>query len=79
ELSGAGARKKAREIIKDISQGDNPIITKHERTRQELEQNNATFEVLAREWLDTKANTWVKDTMTRNKGALEKHIFAIFG
>lgn len=79
ELSGAGARKKAREIIKDISQGDNPIITKQERKRQELEQNNATFEVLAREWLDTKANTWVKDTMTRNKGALEKHIFPIFG
>ncbi|MFX9419949.1 Arm DNA-binding domain-containing protein, partial [Acinetobacter baumannii] len=40
ELSGAGARKKAREIIKDISQGDNPIITKQERKRQELEQNN---------------------------------------
>ena len=79
ELSGAGARKKAREIIKDISHGDNPIITKQERKRQELEQNNATFEVLAREWLDTKLNSWVKDTMVRNKGALEKHIFPVFG
>ena len=79
ELSGAGARKKTREIIKDISHGDNPIITKQERKRQELEQNNATFEVLAREWLDTKIEAWVQDTMTRNKGALEKHIFPIFG
>ncbi|HCQ62392.1 MAG TPA: integrase, partial [Acinetobacter nosocomialis] len=79
ELSGKGARKKASEIVQDISHGDNPIITKQERKRQELEQNNATFEVLAREWLDTKANTWVQDTMTRNKGALEKHIFPIFG
>lgn len=79
ELSGAGARKKAREIIKDISHGDNPIITKQERKRQELEQHNATFEVLAREWLDTKANTWVQDTMTRNKSALEKHVFSVFG
>ena len=79
DLSGAGARKKAREIIKDISHGENPIITKQERKRQELEQNNATFEVLAREWLDTKLNSWVKDTMVRNKGALEKHIFPVFG
>lgn len=79
DLSGAGARKKAREIIKDISHGDNPIITKQERKRKELEQNNATFEVLAREWLDTKKESWVQDTMTRNKGALEKHIFPIFG
>ena len=74
ELSGKGARKKASEIVKDISHGDNPIITKQERNRQELEQNNATFESLAREWLDTKVNSWVVDTMTRNKGALEKHV-----
>ena len=74
ELQGKGARKKASEIVKDISHGDNPIITKQERNRQELEQNNATFESLAREWLDTKVNSWVVDTMTRNKGALEKHV-----
>ncbi len=79
ELSGKGARKKAAEIVQDISHGDNPIITKQERKRQELELNNATFEVLAREWLDTKLNAWVHDTMTRNKGALEKHIFPVFG
>ncbi|NHC04572.1 tyrosine-type recombinase/integrase [Acinetobacter sp. 187] len=79
ELSGKGARKKASELIKDISHGDNPIITKQERKRQDLEQNNATFEVLAREYLDTKVNSWVVDTMTRNKGALEKHVFPTFG
>lgn len=78
-MSGKGARKKASEIILDISHGDNPIITKQERKLQELDHNNATFEVLAREWLETKVNTWVHDTMTRNKGALEKHIFPIFG
>ena len=38
DLSGAGARKKAREIIKDISHGDNPIITKQERKRQNFER-----------------------------------------
>ena len=79
EISGQLARKKAQELITDISKGENPIITKQERKRKELEDNNATIEVLAREWLDTKQNRWVADTMTRNKGALEKHIYPVFG
>ena len=79
EISGQLARKKAKELLDDVSKGENPIISKQERKQQELEQNNATFELLAREWLDTKLNSWVADTMTRNKGALEKHIFPIFG
>lgn len=79
EVSGQLARKKTNELIEDMSKGENPIITKQERKRKELEQNNATFELLAREWLDTKLNTWVEATMTRNRGALEKHIFPIFG
>ena len=79
EISGQLARKKAKELLDDVSRGENPIISKQERKHQELEKNNATFEILAREWLDTKLNSWVQDTMTRNKGALEKHIFPIFG
>ena len=79
QVSGQLARKKAKELLDDISKGENPIITKQERKQKELEDNNATFEALAREWLDTKLNSWVQDTMTRNKGALEKHIFPIFG
>ncbi len=51
--------KKASEIVQDISHGDNPIITKQERKRKEIEQHSATFEVLAREWLDTKKESWV--------------------
>ena len=78
-LSGQLARKKANELLDDISKGENPIISKQERKQKELETNNATFESLAREWLDTKLNKWVADTMTRNKGALEKHIFPVFG
>ena len=78
EVSGQLARKKAQELIADIGRGENPILTKQERKQKELENNNATFEVLAREWLGTKSS-WVADTMTRNKGALEKHIFPVFG
>lgn len=79
EISGQLARKKAKELLDDVSRGENPIISKQERKRQEVEQNNATFELLAREWLDTKLTSWVADTMTRNKGALEKHVFPVFG
>lgn len=78
EVSGQLARKKTQELITDIGRGENPILTRQERKQKELEQNNAIFENLAREWLGTKTS-WVADTMTRNKGALEKHIFPVFG
>lgn len=79
ELGGQLARRKAQELITDIGKGENPIITKQERKAKEQESNNATFEALAKEWLDTKQSKWVADTMTRNKGALEKHIYPTFG
>ena len=79
EIGGQLARKKAQELIADIGKGENPIITKQERKAKELEESNATFEALAKEWIDTKQNTWVADTLTRNRGALEKHIYPIFG
>ena len=79
QIGGELARKKAQELIADIGKGENPIITKQERKAKELEESNATFEALAREWIDTKQNTWVADTMTRNRGALEKHIYPTFG
>lgn len=79
QIGGELARKKAQELIADIGKGENPIITKQERKAKELEESNATFEALAKEWIDTKQNTWVADTLTRNRGALEKHVYPIFG
>lgn len=79
EIGGQLARKKAQELIADIGKGENPIITKQERKAKELDQHNSTFENLAKEWLDTKQNKWVSDTMVRNKGALEKHIYPTLG
>ncbi|KJV37241.1 tyrosine-type recombinase/integrase [Acinetobacter brisouii] len=79
QIGGELARKKAQELIADIGKGENPIITKQERKAKELEESNATFEALAKEWIDTKQNTWVADTLTRNRGALEKHVYPTFG
>jgi integrase len=78
-VGGSLARKNAAELLADAAQGNNPIITKQIKKQAELEANNNTFENLAREWLDSKINKWVEGTMTRNKGALELHIFPIMG
>lgn len=79
QVSGQLARKKAKELLDEISKGNNPIISKQEQKLKEIEDATATFEALAREWLDTKKEQWVQDTMTRNKGALEKHIYPVMG
>ncbi|MBF7695856.1 tyrosine-type recombinase/integrase [Acinetobacter rathckeae] len=79
EIGGQLARKKAQDFMADIGKGENPVITKQQRKRKELEENTATFEALAKEWLTTKQGKWVDATMTRNRGALEKHIFPTFG
>ena len=78
-VSGQQARSKTAELMDDVSKGKNLIITKQERKQKELDTNFSTFEQLAREFLDTKVNKWVSGTMTRNKRALEIHIFPIMG
>ncbi len=45
----------------------------------ELEAANNTFEHLAREWYVAKCKTWSEGTAVRTIGALEKHVFPIFG
>lgn len=55
------ARKKAQEFLNNICNGLSPIITKQDRKAKELEDNTATFEALARDWLDTKLNRWGAD------------------
>ena len=55
ETSGQLARKRAKELLDDLSKGENPIITKQERKQKELENNNATFEGLCCTNLSVKA------------------------
>lgn len=78
-VSGSLARKKAAELNSDIAKGQNPIISKQVRKAEELAAANNMFEQLAREWLDGKMKNWVEGTATRNKGALELHVFPVFG
>ena len=78
-ISGAKARKKARELLNDIVDGKNPVFTKKQKQEKELSERKDLFNALAQEWLTIRQGNWVEATFVRNKGALEKHIFPKFG
>jgi integrase len=79
QLTGAQARQKAAELQADAAEGKNPLATKRARKAAELEASNNTFEHLAREWYATKCQTWTEGTAVRTIGALELHVFPVFG
>lgn len=78
-VSGALARQEAAKLRADLSDGKNPIATKQERKAAEVEASNNTFEHLAREWHATKRKGWSDGTSVRTIGALELHVFPVFG
>lgn len=79
QLTGAQARQKAAELQADAAQGGNPLATKRARKVAEAEAANNTFEHLAREWYATKRKSWTDGTAIRTIGALELHVFPVFG
>ena len=79
QLSGAQARQKAAELREDAAKGGNPLATKRARKAAEIEATNNTFEHLAREWFTAKRKSWTDGTATRTIGALELHVFPVFG
>jgi hypothetical protein len=79
QLTGKQAREKAAELQGDASEGKNPLATKRARKAEELEASNNTFEHLAREWWTSKCKGWTPGTAVRAMGALELHVFPVFG
>lgn len=79
QLTGIQARKKAAELQEDAAQGSDPLATKKARKMAEVEAANNTFEHIAREWYANKCKIWTEGTAVRTIGALEKHVFPIFG
>lgn len=79
QLSGAQARQKAAVLREDAAKGGNPLATKRARKAAEIEATNNTFEHLAREWYAAKRKSWTDGTATRTIGALELHVFPVFG
>ncbi|AUV11918.1 integrase [Aeromonas sp. ASNIH3] len=79
EVSGALARKRAIELRDKTVKDGSVLATKRAIRAAEIEAANTTFEHLAREWYAVKCKTWTKGTAVRTIGALEKHVFPVFG
>lgn len=79
EVSGSLARQKAAELRTDLADGKNLLATKQARKSAELAAANNTFEALGREWFDTRRHAWEDGTAKRIIGALELHVFPVFG
>lgn len=78
-ISPALARKKAAELRKEVSHGNDPLQMKREQQAAELEAATNTFEKLAREWIEIRTPGWAENTRVRTVGALELHVFPVFG
>jgi integrase len=78
-VSGSVARKNASELNSDSANGKNPIISKQVRKAEEVAAVNSTLEQLAREWFAIKSQKWTAGTASRTIGALELHVFPVFG
>ena len=79
QLTGEQARREAAKLRDDAAQGGNPLATKRARKAAEEEAARNTFEHLAREWYATKRRGWTDGTAVRTIGALELHVFPVFG
>ena len=79
EVSGALARQKAVKLRDSTAQDGSVLATKRAIRVAEIEAANNTFEHLAREWYAIKCKTWTEGTAVRTIGALEKHVFPVFG
>ncbi|MGP9549787.1 tyrosine-type recombinase/integrase [Halomonas sp. AOP42-D1-22] len=79
EVSGSFAREKAEQLRADAAAGKNPIASKRARKAAEQDAANNTFEALAREWHAARKSGWAEGTAARNLGALELHVFPVFG
>ncbi len=78
-VSGALARQKAAELRADAAAGKNPIASKQARKAAEEAAANNKFEPLAREWFEARRARWEPGTAKRIIGALELHVFPVFG
>lgn len=76
-VGGALARDKAAELRAAVAAGNDPLEDKRQQLQAIVPRD--TFELLAREWLESKTATWTDGTATRNVRALEKHVFPAFG
>ena len=79
EVSGANARQKAAQLREDAASGKDIQLSKQARKTAEIVAATNTFELLGREWFEARRHSWEKGTARRVLGALELHVFPVFG
>lgn len=77
-VSGAVARRKANELSEKLANGEVLETRKTIKQRQQGVEG-LKFEVLMREWLDTKKSVWVKTTFDKAEKSINRHIIPEFG
>ena len=78
EVSGALARQKAAGLRSEAAAGRNPFVSQQAK-KKERGAAGDTFEPLAREWYASRITKWDAGTAKRIIGALERHVFPVFG
>jgi len=79
DVTAAEARKKATTLRTQASSELTPILTRRARKAAEDAITQSTFEALAREWFEVRRPSWEAGTAKRNIGAIELHVFPVFG
>jgi hypothetical protein len=78
-VSLAGAREKRLKLRQQIDAGTDPAQAKRADKRQRTIASANTFEVIAREWIDNKADSWKESTAKHVLQRLQKDIFPVLG
>lgn len=77
-VSASFARKRAKEILEKIANGES-IQTKIDIQKQKVEEEKLKFGTLLHDWLDTKQSHWGKDTYDKAVKSINRHIIPKFG
>lgn len=71
--------KVARSQALKYQSGELQIVTRTERLKQSIREENELFEHLMRDWIDIKKSTWDPLTFKKEVQSIEKHLLPIFG
>ncbi|PWR24225.1 integrase [Zavarzinia aquatilis] len=78
-VSLADARERVREARRLLSEGIDPAAAKQQAKRATAGMGIATFEAVAREWLEREAKELDPGTHARNLSMMETHAFPVIG
>lgn len=71
--------KNARSQTLKYQSGELQIVTRADRLKQAIREENELFEHLMWEWLDTKKMVWQQATFKKEVQSIEKHLLPVFG